>query len=119
MPNLVIVDGPIIRAGESLSEIANFTQGRPVRIVTPKGWDGGDITFQVSVDGVHFDDLFNPDGSEVALVCNGLGRAISLTGQSAIAVSYVKYRAGSSMWPVPQTEDRLLLTVLDGGVNLT
>jgi hypothetical protein len=118
MAQLVIIDGPIIRAGESLSEIANFTAGRPVRIVMPTAWDTAPLTFMVSVDGIHFDSLFHSDGKEIALVCDGLGRAVSLSGESAIAVSYVKFRSGTSMWPVPQSADRLFLTVLDNSVTV-
>jgi len=118
MAQLTIVDGPVIRAGESLSERADFTNGRPVRIVTPVGWDGAVVTFQVSVDGVHFDDLYMPDGSEVSLICDGLGRAIVLSPDAAIAVSYVKYRSGYANRPVVQTAERTFLTVLDNTVQL-
>ena len=63
---LTIFNGPIIQAGESLSSGIDCSAGPIVKITMPGNWVGAaPLTFQTSSDGVMYNDIFNPDGTEL------------------------------------------------------
>ena len=64
---LTWVNGPIIQAGESLSDPVDLTGGTLLRITMPKEWSDAEVTFQISTDGDAYNDLHNYDGGEVSL----------------------------------------------------
>jgi len=102
MPLQVIV-GPIIQAGQSLSDELDVSAGKMVRITTPNSWDPiAPVTFQISTDGQLYNDLFMPDGREVSIVCNGLNRAIVVPPAFGAAIAFIKFRSGTSLRPVKQ-----------------
>jgi hypothetical protein len=45
---LVVINGPTIAAGESLSDAVDLSAGGIVRLVTPDDWTSANITFEVS-----------------------------------------------------------------------
>ena len=56
---IMFLDGPVIQAGESLSEALDCSIGFPVRLTMPQapdGWTPANLTFQISTDGNWFND---------------------------------------------------------------
>jgi hypothetical protein len=104
---LQIVNGPVIEAGESLSDGVDCTGGNIVRITMPASWESGNLTFQISSDGEGYNDLFNYDGEEITMVVMP-GAAIVIHGDLATnaALAYVKFRSGTRESPVVQEERR-------------
>jgi hypothetical protein len=105
---LTVVNGPIIAAGESLSDGIDCTVGTLVRITMPASWTPANLTFQLSSDGAFFNDLFDADGREITMVVTP-GAAVVLTdmdwtGKAAIA--HLKFRSGTRAYPVLQDEQR-------------
>ncbi|HEY3145466.1 MAG TPA: hypothetical protein VGJ75_03900, partial [Dongiaceae bacterium] len=103
---LTILDGPVIAAGESLSDALDVSMGSILRITTPLGWTPAPVTFQISTDGQGYNDLFTPDGEEVSIVCNGLNRAIIVPKTVSKPIGFIKFRSGTTMRPVKQEAQR-------------
>lgn len=104
---ITVVNGPVIAAGESLSEGVDLTAGTVVRITTPAEWDGpANLTFQVSSDGVYFNDVYDTAGREVLIPC-GPARGIVIRDLEAVlSAAHLKFRSGSAAHPVPQNAQR-------------
>ena len=102
---LTWINGPIIRAGESLSEGVDLTGGTLLRITMPKTWEDAEITFQISTDGDAYNDLYNYRGEEVSVPVTA-GAAILLPGDLMCGIGFIKIRSGSSSNPEPQPEQR-------------
>ena len=64
---LVIVDGPTIAKGESLSDGVDCSAGTIVRITVPQEFTDANFTFQVSSDGNLYNDLFDDEGEEITV----------------------------------------------------
>jgi|SRR5580765_2914577 hypothetical protein len=104
---LSVLNGPIIQAGESLSDGIDCTGGNIVRLTMPAGWDNANITFQISSDGAGYNDLYTVDGNEVTLPVR-LGAAVVLAqfGEYLKAIAFLKIRSGTKSYPVVQTAQR-------------
>jgi len=104
---LNIINGPIIRAGESLSEAVDLSGGSLVRITMPGHWGGGNLTFAVSTDGTLFNDLFDARGDEITMVVT-IGAAVPVidAGGWTQMLGFLKFRSGSRENPVVQEIDR-------------
>jgi hypothetical protein len=102
---VTIINGPVIAAGESLSSGVDCSAGRIIRITTPAGWTGANISFQVSSDGLGYEDLFTAAGNEVTIPC-GPSRAISISQQEWPEAVHLKIRSGRRDNPVPQAAQR-------------
>jgi len=106
MPALTVLNGPIIAAGESLSDAVDCTGGTIVRLTMPAGWGGGNITFAISSDGVGFNDLFNYDGTEFTMrVTPGAAIPMAFDGLTR-CMAHVKIRAGTRDHPIVQDVQR-------------
>ena len=100
---LTIINGPIIQAGESLSSGIDCSAGAIVKITMPGNWNGAaPLTFQTSSDGVMYNDIFNPDGTELMFT------VIAGTGVIGMRLTtgFVKFRSGTRERPVVQPELR-------------
>lgn len=105
MMTVNVLSGPIIRAGESLSEPLDCTAGQVVRIHVPAGWtSNAPLTFQISVDGVLWNDLFDADGFEVTVKAVVPNTAVIVQKHSVRQV-WVRFRSGSRSQPQQQTAD--------------
>jgi hypothetical protein len=101
---LAIVDGPTILKGESLSDGADCSAGRIVRITCPQEFTDANLTFQVSTDGNLFNDLYDDEGREITIAAQpDSGIVIDRTWTRSIA--FIKFRSGTRSHPVPQTKD--------------
>ena len=111
---IIVVEGPTIAAGQSLSDAIDLTAGRPVRLTMPAGWTPANLTFQISTDGQFFNDLYALDGRRarevlVGGVSPGIGVALAgLTGN----VHY-RVRSGTARNPVPQSEERVFAVAIE------
>ena len=106
---LTILNGPIIQAGDSLSAGIDCSAGPIVKITMPGNFVGDTITFQTSSDGVMYNDIFQPDGSELMF------RVIAGTGiiGMRLTTGFVKFRSGTRERPVVQPELREFAVALE------
>ena len=116
---LTIINGPIIQAGDSLSAGIDCSAGPIVKITMPGNFVGDTITFQTSSDGIMYNDIFQPDGTELMF------RVIAGTGIIGMRLStgFVKFRSGTRERPVVQPELREFAVALDvlgtaGGIEV-
>ena len=106
---LQILNGPIIDAGESLSAGIDCSAGPIVKVTMPGNFVGDTITFQTSSDGIMYNDIFQPDGTELMF------RVIAGTGIIGMRLStgFIKFRSGTRERPVVQPELREFAVALD------
>ena len=114
---LVVINGPHIEAGESLSEGLNCSDGIVTKITMPAQWSPAPngspavLTFQTSTDGAMYNDIFDDRGNEVTCVVAGEATAILVH----FRVGWVRFRSGTREHPVPQQELREFAIALDQG----
>jgi hypothetical protein len=101
---ITIVDGPTILLGESLSDAADCSAGNIVRLTVPQEFTPANLTFQVSSDGVGFNDLFDARGGEVTVVAKP-NTSILISEAWGRSINFVKFRSGSRDHPVMQSRD--------------
>jgi len=101
---LAIVDGPTIKAGESLSDGADCSGGSIVRITVPQEFTPANLTFQVSSDGNLYNDLFGADGTEVTVAARS-NTGIVIGERWVKSINFIKFRSGSRTHPVAQAVD--------------
>jgi hypothetical protein len=105
---LVIIDGPTILAGESLSDGVDCSAGTIVRITVPQEYDDGDMpnqmSFQVSSDGIGYNDMFDDEGHEIVVVARA-NQGIVIDRTWARTVGFIKLRSGTRDRPTKQKED--------------
>jgi len=106
---LTIINGPIIQAGQSLSDGIDCSAGAIVKITMPGNWVDAVLTFQTSSDGIMFNDVFQPDGFELTY------RVVAGTGVLGMRLTtgFVKFRSGTRERPVVQPELREFAVALD------
>ena len=106
---LQILNGPIIQAGESLSDGVDCSAGAIVKITMPGNWVDAVLTFQTSSDGIMWNDVFDTNGVEVTYT------VIAGTGVLGMRLStgFVKFRSGTRERPVVQPELREFAVTLD------
>jgi len=116
--SLISVENVTIAASGSLSGGANLNGRdnapaglRVCGIVMPAAWTAASMTFEVSMDGVTYQDLYDADGNEMTFT---VAAATTLTLDPAIfaAMPYVKVRSGVSATPVNQAAERTVGLVL-------
>ena len=90
-----------IANGASLSGAVAISYLTPLHIVIPAGFDGSAITFQGSVDGTTYYNLYDESGTEVNFPA-GASRIIKVTNIAYFyGLEYIKIRSGtaaSAMW---------------------
>jgi hypothetical protein len=101
---LVIIDGPTIARGESLSDGVDCSAGEIVRITVPQEFTEANLTFQVSSNGELYNDLFDDRGDEIMITATP-NSGIVIGGLWTRAVGYIKFRSGSRDHAVEQRED--------------
>jgi hypothetical protein len=99
-----------ISNGNSLSGAVALSYATPVRITMPAGWDAARLTFQVSYDGITFNDLYDEYGQEVTIEASA-GRGIRLDPKILFGAMFLKVRSGIGASPVNQTASRTIVLV--------
>ncbi len=98
-----------IALGESLSVAVDLASSRLAAILIPSDWTAAAITYQVSLDGVNYGDLY--DGATEASISSAsvvAGRVLRLPRSEWAGVRYLKIRSGTSAAPVSQVAERIL-----------
>ena len=98
---LIIVDGPTILEGESLSDGADCSAGTIVRITVPQEFTDANLTFQASSDGNMYNDLYNDKEEEITLQAKA-DTTIVVSAPWTRTVAFIKIRSGTRRAPVPQ-----------------
>jgi hypothetical protein len=109
---LQVLNGPFIQAGESLSDAIDCSPGELVRLTMPGAWSEAPLTFQISTDGVFYNDLFTLDGHELTLPVVP-GAAVLVSHDVGRAVAFIKFRSGTRAAPVPQQDLREFAVAID------
>lgn len=100
-----------IPANAALSDAIDLDGVTLVGIQMPSAWDAANLTFQVSVDGSTFANLYDQAGSEVTVNASA-GRYIVVDHLTFLGIRYLKVRSGTSAAPVNQTASRVLTVVV-------
>jgi|SRR5215510_1491859 len=97
---LTVINGPTIGAGQTLSDVVDCTGGQLVRITVPAEWSQAMLTFQLSSDGVGYNDLYDSQGNLVAINVVA-GSAVLVPELLGNAAAFLKFRSSA-----PQAEQR-------------
>lgn len=101
-----------IANGASLSGVANVMDGEVVAIVLP-ALTSAAISFQGSVDGTNFYDLYTSGGTEVTLGAANTGSRIQDVPEVVRTMPYLKVRSGPTAAAVNQGAARTITLVVD------
>jgi hypothetical protein len=96
-----------IANGASLSSAVDLQAYRLGRIVLPAAIDGTAMTFQTSLDGVTWKNLYNEFGSEYSVVI-GADRSVVPDLTMFAAAAWLKVRTGTAAAPTAQTAARTI-----------
>jgi hypothetical protein len=114
MPTSTVI--ATIPAGQSLSNAVNVAAATSLYIITPAQWTPANLTFQFSMDGTNFFDLFGGlnDVTEVMMGMSGRLGAISSLDVTNLPknVGSLKLRSGSRDFPIAQEQDAQFSVVL-------
>jgi hypothetical protein len=115
---LKVIEGPIINAGESLSEAVDCSEGQLVRITMPESWDESTpLTFQFSTDGMFFNEMCGLDGFAVTIKDVWAGSGVIIPSDIGRAIAHLKIRAGTFGNPVEQRDTQVFaVAILTEGV---
>ncbi len=117
MPNKVegsvraVPSAAVIAASASLSGAIDCEDTRISRIQIPSAWTTANITFQTSVDGVTYADLYDSFGVEY-VVTAAASREIILPLADFLGIRFLKIRSGTTGTPVTQSAARSLPIML-------
>lgn len=100
-----------IANGQSLSGALDLGGATLAGIVMPSGWTAAALTFQVSADGVTYQDLVVFDEYTIASSLVAASKTIGIPAGDFAAWRYVKVRSGTSGTPVNQGGSRVLTLV--------
>ena len=103
---MTTINGPVIEAGESLSDAIDCSSGVIVRLTMPTDWTPANLTFQVSPDGVDYNDLYNTKGEEITLRNIVPGSSVVLLEPLTHSFGFLKIRSGTRDYPVAQDARR-------------
>ena len=111
---LKVISGIEIKAGESLSSVADCSEGTLVRITMSEAWTPANLTCQISTDGELFNNLVSRNGEELTMpVVPGSAVVVAQLGDALKAAAFIKFRSGTSTHPVEQEERRELAVTID------
>lgn len=94
-----------IAASAALSGAANLGGLHAVGILMPSGWTAANLTFQASVDGETYYDVYDKTGAELSVTA-GTSRYIQLDLGLFAGFNFLKVRSGTTGTPVNQASAR-------------
>jgi hypothetical protein len=100
-----------ITSGTSITASVDLDRTVLAGIILPATWDTAALTFQASVDGTTFFDLYDGTTERSLTTAGVLGKAISLDSAAWLPWRYIKLRSGTAATPVNQTATRTLTLV--------
>lgn len=99
-----------IANGASVSAFVDLEAQTLVGIHMPAAWTAAGLTFQVSEDGVTYDDLYDAAGSEKT-VSVAASRYIYTIPSDWVGIRFIKVRSGTAGTPVNQGAARTIQLV--------
>lgn len=103
---LVQLQGPVIRAGEALSEGLDATAGDLLRVTMPEEWDDAPLTFRIGSIHQEYHDAFNLDGFEVMVKVVVPDSTVIVPFDVSRSIGWIKFRSGTRTDPIPQSAER-------------
>lgn len=103
-------DTATIANNASLSDAVTLGAYRATALLMPAGWTAASITFQVSVDGTNYYNLYDAAGNEKTITVS-TSRAVYLPTDDFLGFKYMKIRSGTAGSPVTQLAERLVIVV--------
>lgn len=100
------IDATIL-SGASLSDGVNLAGHILCGVYMPAGWTAAGISFQASIDGVTFVDMYAA-GAELTSAA-GASQYVALDSSVFLGVRAIKVRSGTAGVPVNQGADRALV----------
>jgi hypothetical protein len=112
MATFSVLHGPVISAGESLSQPLDCTSGTGASIIMPLAWKPDEVlTFQISPDGTTYYDVMDKEGYETTVAVIP-GTVVLMPVDVSQIGAFVKFRSGSRASPVPQEEQRDFMMIM-------
>jgi hypothetical protein len=90
-----------IAAGASLSGVVSLTEHSLHGILLPSVWTTANLTFQASVDGTNFFEMYDDAGNEITVTA-AAARYCALDPTRWRAINCLIVRSGTSATPVNQ-----------------
>lgn len=99
-----------IANGASLAAAVDLDGKTLVGIHMPAAWTAANLTFQVSEDGVTYDDFYDSSGTEKTVIA-AQARYIEIPPAAWVGIRFVKVRSGTAAVTVAQGAARTLQLV--------
>ena len=110
--DLVVVSIPVtIANGTSLSAAIDLSAYRAFAISMPAAWTTASLTFQASVDGINYFNVYDDTGVEVTATVAASQYVVVSAPVKMLGVRWIKVRSGTSGTPVNQGADRIVTIV--------
>ena len=100
-----------IASGASLSGAIDLGEARLWAILMPGTWTAASLTFQASLDGINYANLFDNTGTEVTWAAAASQFQYELFPAKWLAIRWLKIRSGTAGVPVNQGGARILTVV--------
>lgn len=100
----------VIANGASLSGAVDLSGTVIVGYIMPSSWTNADITFQASINGTNFFDLYDQLGNEIKHKA-GAGNYIAFPPAEFASVRFLKIRSGAAASAVTQGAERQIRLV--------
>jgi len=103
-----VIDASIPAGATGLSDVIDLQGHVLVAIQMPSTWTAADITFQVSLDGVTYNNLYDDEGNEVKLTV-AASQVVAIKDPALMWHSgKIKLRSGTAALAVNQNATRAL-----------
>ena len=110
--DLAVVQYPVtISSGTSLSAAVDLGPNRAFAVVMPASWTAANLTFQGSVDGITYNNLYDDTGTEVTITAAASQYIVLSSPAKILGLRWIKVRSGTNGTPVNQGADRALVIV--------
>ena len=107
------IDNATLTSGQSLTGALNMKNKILMALEIPSTWTTANITFQVSIDGTNYNDLYDSDGNEVTFTTVAGKHQYSKDPLAFIPFNWIKLRSGTTAVAVNQSGDRTITAVFD------
>ena len=109
---MIGVQGVTIPSGQALSNSTDLSMSRFCGIILPTAWTTADVSFQASMDGTTWVDVFTQSGEyTIPSAVAAPSRLYVLDTHFTPGIRFLKVRSGLSAAPVNQAADRSVLVV--------
>lgn len=95
----------------ALSGALDLQGANLVAFICPAGWDAAGLTFQGSVDGTNFYDIYDIYGTEENKTVTA-GKMVYVDIKVFLGCNFVKFRSGTTGTPVNQTTAARTFTLI-------